>query len=771
MFVLIDDDGKRRELSGSGPWLVGRHSSADIRFDDPYCPRRAFQLERSDTDLLLTPLSEQTPILIEGRRCTDEYRIAESATLQFGRSTVRVARAKQDEPEADKTRAVIGPLHGNSDATRSRGQAALRTVRPGTVIGREGGAGVHEIDDPTVSRRHAELRHARQGVEIADLGSTNGTFVNGRRIHGGHPLEDGDQVVIGHVRFRFHDGQMEEPRTSAGQTIVAARGLAVDVPTKEGIKRILHPCSLKVRQGEFVCLVGGSGAGKTTMMNTLAGRAPLAEGEIEIDGSDLVREFESLKLFMAYVPQREVLHGLLSLRRALGFIAELRLPSDTSAAERSEAVLRAVRRVELEGQLDTPFHKLSGGQKKRACLAAEILCVPRVLFLDEVTSGLDEQTEFEIMRLLARLAKEGTTIICVTHALANIPTFCDRVVVMAPGGYLTFTGTPDEALAFFRVERLGDAIGLLSPEAARDWAARFRGESGDRDYVVSEISTPRLPFEKPGLLSKVAKAIDQVGILVRRNLLLLVADRPTLVLALVQAITIGVFVGWAFSDFGSGFEEPQSQQILLTLMVMSGIWTGASGASKDIVCERDIVQRERDVSLSLVAYLISRLWVGSLFVIAQLTIVFALILALADSIPGETSSQYLLLLLTGFVGVAIGLLISAAAASDSQATTIVPLVLVPQLVLIGSIVPNLPEVLDDFSSLAIPTNVLREAMFAIFVRGEGTIEIFDAATGRPAPLTADPLKTSFQIIFVQYAIIVTATVIVLMRRYRSGVSR
>lgn len=767
MYALIDESGNRRDLTGNGPWLIGRHVSADIRFDDPYCPRKALQLERVGNRLMLTPLSESSPILLDGRAASDAVEVRVGSLLSFGQTRVRLSLAQDGE---DRTTALIGHAMANGGGSRNRGGPAL--MRPGSVIGRDPGEGGYVLDDPTVSRRHAELRQGRNGVDLIDLGSTNGTFVNGQRIAGEQMLREGDQIVIGQSRFVFERGTLVMPRMKPDRPLVVAQDVTVDVSTVSGQRRILQPSSVTIREGEVVCIIGGSGAGKTTLMNAIAGRSPLSGGQVDIDGTDLTTEFNALKQLMAYVPQREILHERLTLRKALGYVAELRLPLDTRPEERRSAIDEAVARVEMSDFLDIEFRKLSGGQKKRACLAAEILCKPRILFLDEVTSGLDEQTEFEIMRLMANLAKDGMTIICVTHALANIQAFCNQLVVMAPGGHLVFQGTPDDALHHFRVDRLGKVIALLTPETSEGWAKRYVAEPRrDSDYTMSQGVTSLSRRKQRSFLTAFAQKVDQTGVLMRRNLSLLLADGPTLTLALVQAVVIGFFVGWAFSDFGEGFQIVESKKILITLCVMSAMWIGASGASKDIVAEAVIVQRERDVNLSLTAYLISRIAMGSAFVTVQLAFVHLLLLLLSDGIPGNIFAQFFIINMAGYLAVTIGLLVSASAVSESQATAIVPLVLVPQLITIGSIVPNPPKLLADFGAIAVPTNVLREAMTAVFVRSGEVIETINAATGRPIALTAKPLNDSLSLLAIHYLVIVSATAVVLWYRYRSGAKR
>lgn len=769
MFALVDDKGRRQSLSGRGPWVLGRQADVDVVFsDDPYCARRQCEIDFDGAAIYLTPISTTTPTFINGEQVTARVPLSANCEISFGETRLRIGHGGGGAPSRV----------GYDDDERS-----IMVSGKSTVIGRVPGNGVFSIDHPTVSRRHAEFGSGAKGAWIRDLQSTNGTYVNGKRITGKVALKEGDVVTVGPARYELRNGELAEPverRQSGpgGKVAIRATGLAYDVGAER--KRILHQCNVSIRKGEFVCLIGGSGAGKSTMMNLLAGRRIPSEGKIEMMGADLAREFDSLKPFMAYVPQREVLHSLLTVRTALGYIAEMRLPSDMSAADRAREVEAAAAAVEMTPHLDKAFKMLSGGQKKRACLAAEILCKPQVLFLDEVTSGLDEQTDFEIMQLLGKLAKQGMTICCVTHTLANIVQFCDRVVVMGTGGHLVFSGPPSEALKFFGIERLGEVFLKVTGQTAPRLAERFKQEhsearGGDGD------SAPR-PWagndNRPGFMRRFATGVSQFSVLLRRNFALLIADKPTLMLVFLQAAIIGVFVGWAMSDFGSDFLKVNSQKVLLTLMVMSAIWMGCNGSSKDIVGEADILKQEKAVNLSLVAYLAARMVTAFLFVSVQVLVMFALVAALSDGIPGDAFSQAALLCAAGCIAVMLGLLISAAAKSDAQATAIVPMLLVPQLIFIGTIVPNMPKFLDDISAKVVPTNVLNSAMMAVFDRDEGPIKqacmhdcpaIDPANPGPPSEtMVTQPLDDTLLLMLIQFGVLVLATYLVLRWRYRRG---
>ena len=750
-WALRDGQGGMHPLRGRGPWLIGRAVEADVRFaDDPFCARRQCELKLfPDDSLAIRPVSDKNPVHLDGKVLERPARLSDGAAIRFGQTTLTLTRQR-----------------GEAKSQGSADQTFLSHANQETVIGRmPGGTGV-AIDHPAVSRKHAAFWHRDGQMWLRDLGSFNGTFVNGERIAAAVALAESDVVSVGPVQLRARGNELVLLRRS-GAAAITARDIAVDVGSGASHRRILHPCVLEIGRGEFVALIGGSGAGKSTLMNVLSGRRAADEGRVEIHRLDVVAQFDALKSFVAYLPQREALHGLLTVRQALGYVAELRLPLDTTAAERAVKIAGAAAAVDLTAHLDTAFSRLSGGQKKRACLAAEILCEPDVMFLDEVTSGLDEETDFEIMHLLKRLAAERRmTIVCVTHTLANIPACCDRVVVMAPGGHLVFEGAPGDALAHFRIEALGEVFRVVNAANAAEMAQRRPTTDATPDAAEP---APRPATAAPG--QGAMRVLNQFAVLIRRNMRLLLADRATLQLVIVQALAIGLFVGWAFSTKApDALMAAAKNKMLIALLVMSVFWMGCSGASKDIVGETQILAREKAVNLSLAAYLTSRLVVGFVFVAAQVALMLVVVLAFLGSLPGDPGPQLVILLLCGLLAVSMGLLISAAVASPQEATALVPILLVPQLILIGTIVPDMPRALNDFAAALVPTNVLNAAMLAVYGRSlaHGIPEMPSPPDFKAHFMALRDLHALLRLAIAQLAVIVVATWAALGWRYRRG---
>jgi ABC-type multidrug transport system ATPase subunit/pSer/pThr/pTyr-binding forkhead associated (FHA) protein len=729
-FISLADQ-RSFSLTGSGPWIMGRGATADFQFEDPYSSRQQVRILRDGNGFAAEPLSQSTPTLINDRPIGLPVQLTDNDVLAFGSVRLVFRLSNRDEAatmmgsrHADPAATVFGSRQ--ADAVPAGAAPKRIQLDRDVAFGRSPGGDGVVLVHPTVSRRHAVIRRIPGGYEIRDLGSANGTFVNGRTVTGTQRLVAGDRIDIGPYSFNY-DGNSLDSESRQGKIELDARDVSVDVQDLKSGKplRILDRVSLDIRPRQFVAIVGTSGSGKSTLMGVLSARRPASEGIVTLSGLDLYTNFEALKQDISFVPQNDILHEQLTLRQALDYAAQLRLPPDLTSAARAEIVEQAAASVDLTARLDIKISTLSGGQKKRASLACEILNRPSLLFLDEVTSGLDESTDREIMRLLRKLADDGMTIVCVTHTLTNIEEFCDRAITMAAGGVLVFDGSPKAALKFFGVGRLGQVFDRLQEEGVEEWRARFEQQRapladnrGPRASAGNKREQPR---------EQLTRAFHQFTILLNRGTRLLLADRRNLLMAATQCVVIGSLIGLAFANFGEEFQQTPSTVALLMLLGLASLWLGCNGASKEIVGELAIYQRERDVNLSTGAYVLSKFVVAGAFTVIQLAAVLILTDIFAERLPGTFAAQVWVLSLASLLGTAMGLLISAAANTRDQANTVVPMALVPQLILSGSLVPNLPKWIDALAQTFISAYWITETMVAVAVSSVGQLKQFDIA--------------------------------------------
>lgn len=266
--------------------------------------------------------------------------------------------------------------------------------------------------------------------------------------------------------------------TAGHGVCLTADRLCRDVYENGRHKRILDGVSFSVFPGELAAVIGSSGSGKSTLMNCLNGFEPATDGAVYINGESLMHNYGIFKSRIGYVPQSDAVYGRLSIHSMLKFTARLRLGSEITDFEIEQRIAEVLHILGLTEHRNKLIKKLSGGQRKRAGIAAELISDPSLFFLDEPTSGLDPESEASLMKQLRRLAHEkNKTVICITHTLQSISLF-DKIIFLAPGGRLCFFGTLTQALEFFRVDNLTDAYELIRNDPDR-YASAYSAVFGE----------------------------------------------------------------------------------------------------------------------------------------------------------------------------------------------------------------------------------------------------------------------------------------------------
>jgi ABC transport system ATP-binding/permease protein len=473
------------------------------------------------------------------------------------------------------------------------------------------------------------------------------------------------------------------PSREQPKTVVGGRIDAVGVGQHAGRRQILHDVSFSVEPGELVAVVGGSGAGKTTLLEILAGvRAPSA-GHVTHDGVP-VDAGSTRGSGVGYVPQDDIIHVEMPLGRTLRYAARLRLPAGTSAHQVDRVVDETMRDLDLADRGDVAVRMLSGGQRKRASMAVELLTEPRTFFLDEPTSGLDPSTSAEVLRLLRQLAGRGVTVVLTTHEPAAIDR-CDRVVFLTRNGHLAFAGTPSQARRYFGVDDLAAVYDRLASEGTpRSWADRFaawRPPAGAPHRTAARVDDRRSP-----------SVLRQWWLLTRRNADVLVRSRLTLAVLLGSPVLVTAMMGMLFQP---GAFEPQSAadvgpaQIVFWI-AFAGFFFGLTYGLLQIVGEMAVLRRERRTGLSVAAYVASKITV-LLPVLTAVTAVLLGVLRALDRLPaagwGVYASLFVTLLIEAVSALALGLLASAAVSNASQAALALPMLCFPQVLFAGAVVP------------------------------------------------------------------------------------
>lgn len=592
-------------------------------------------------------------------------------------------------------------------------------------IGREATNDIH-LDGLQISKNHANLVQSAGAIFIEDAGSTNGVHVNGKRIAGRQMLTPEDIAQIGPFVIRC-EGQGVMIFDTRAKTRIDAVDITKVVKNRSGsgMIKLLDDVDLAIQPNEFVGLLGPSGAGKSTLMDALNGMRPASSGKVLINDLDLYQHLDSLKQSIGYVPQDDIIHRELTVYRTLYYVAKLRLSRDVTSDEIDQIINEVMDVTGLSERRDVPVAQLSGGQRKRVSIAVELITKPSIIFLDEPTSGLDPATEEKIMRLFRQIAESGRTIVLTTHAMENVKLF-DKIVVLMRGK-LVFYGTPQEALQHVKADSFKDLYDKLespieqklaklgsisssaskhektqykmqreaiSEEVAEDWKLKFQKTEQYRRNVVEPLSG----LERNAQVTAPTKqrqtifgAIRQWITLSRRYAEVLRRDKFNLFILFAQAPIVGLMTYLVTS-------ATQARDFPFFVLAIVAVWFGTSISAREIIRERAVYNRERMVNLGLFPYVWSKLFNLSFIVGLQCILLFGTLKFLdlvnifvpfvGFSLPSYPSllfgiPQLIVMIITGMVGVALGLFVSASVKTSEMATSLVPLILIPQILFSG----------------------------------------------------------------------------------------
>lgn len=559
------------------------------------------------------------------------------------------------------------------------------------TIGREEGCTII-LPHVSVSKRHAGITKENGEYYISDTGSTNGVIVNGIRITGKVLLHEKDVITITNSKLIFTSQAIHYCCYRSGITVDASDVVIIRKQKRKKIVTCNH-VDLNIRPGELVAIIGGSGAGKSTVLNCMCGYLKPNGGEVYINGINLYRNFDSLKKLIGYVPQSDIVYDNLTLYDMLKYTAELRLPKDMSAAERDKIISRAIETVELTEKKDSLIKKLSGGQRKRASIAVELLSDPNLLFLDEPASGLDPSTERNLMKSLRKMADGGKTVILVTHSTLQLK-LCDKIVFMGKGGNLCFCGSYDEALSFFGVSDMVDIYNMIT-DHAEEWRTKYYGTAIHKKTSRGENGTA-----SAFLMQK--NRMKQLTVLSSRYIKLVANDRQRLMLILLQAPLLAFLI--SFVANGKQFEQYEMTKSLLFALSCSAFWIGMLNAIQEICKERTILKREYMTGLSLTSYISSKILVLGILCLIQsflVTGVFGLLVGIPDD--GIIMHPFAELLITTFItavsSAAMGLFVSSLFTNADRAMTAAPILLMPQILFSGLIfkLDGISEMISRFA--------------------------------------------------------------------------
>lgn len=577
----------------------------------------------------------------------------------------------------------------SSSGTSSRWTSTPVANNNRITIGRDNRCSI-VLPHVSVSKLHATITRERDGYYIGDNNSTNGVIVNNRRIRGKIKLHEKDVIVITNTKLIFTSKDIYYCSYKNGISVVASN---IVIERGSGRKRFVtcNHVDLDIKPGELVAIIGGSGAGKSTVLNAMCGYLPPNQGEVYINGVELYKNIDSIKKLIGYVPQSDIVYDNLTLYDMLKYAAKLRLPEDTSPQEMEAAISRAIKTVDLEEKRNSFIKSLSGGQRKRASIAVELLPDPNLIFLDEPASGLDPGTERSLMKSLRAMADSGKTVILVTHSTLQLK-MCDKIVFMGKGGNLTFYGSYDEALKFFNVANIVDVYSMIT-DHADFWKAKYE----KMNPPVRRAATAPPPAAKAD-----KNKFKQLIVISMRYLKLICNDRQRLLLLIGQAPLLAILIGIVATT--SIFTAQVYTNVMMFALTCAGFWVGMFNTIQEVCKERQILRREYMTGLSLTAYLSSKMivmavltFIQSLLLVitllATVSIKFSLMdpaeeLVIPEGVLGIGGVPEILISVyfTALSSAAMGLLVSSLFSNPDRAMTTAPLLILPQILFSNTLI-------------------------------------------------------------------------------------
>lgn len=480
----------------------------------------------------------------------------------------------------------------------------------------------------------------------------------------------------------------------------------------------IHKFSFKEHSGHLVGIMGGSGVGKTTLLNILNGKLPPNNGKIKINGYDLYKFKNKLKGLIGFVPQDDLLIEELTVFQNLFYNAKLCF-SDYTREEIVQSVEKILADLDLQEiknlKVGNPLNKfISGGQRKRLNIGLELLREPYVLFIDEPTSGLSSSDSEKVMHLLKDQVRKGKLVIANIHQpSSDIFRIFDRLWILDKGGYPIYTGNPIDAVVYFKkinaqvnaAESECPRCGNVNPEqilhiveskkiddfgvpvqkrkiSPEKWYHTYKEE------IESKITIEEKTGDLPESNFKIPGTNKQFVTYSIRNLLAKLTNKQYLVINLLEAPILAFILGY-FSKYISGgdyiFGNNKNLPVYLFMSIVVALFMGLTVSAEEIVRDRKILERESFLNLSRISYLNSK--IVYLFALSAIqALLFVLVGNAILEIKGMIFSYWAILFATACFGNMVGLNISSGLDSVVSIYILIPLILVPQLLLGGAMI-------------------------------------------------------------------------------------
>jgi len=553
-------------------------------------------------------------------------------------------------------------------------------------------------------------------------------------------LHDGDMIQIDAnqaLRCNFSERLLEEERNVIRHLEV--RDLVCRF--KNGTVGV-DGVSFSATRGEMICVMGASGCGKSSLLRALAGQFPPVRGEVLLNGLSLYEHFDALKQYVTYIPQFDAFDEHLTIGENLEFAAAIRSPY-LSRRERRRRIDGKLAELGLNERRDSVVgatHKktLSGGERKRLNIGLDMIGSADIYLFDEPTSGLSSKDSEHVMEIIRAMAHNKIVIVTIHQPSSKIFQMFNKAMLLDRGGRLVFFGSPPEMLSYFAEAEhqqhfgtpLGGcpACGTTRPEFVfdvletplRDLSGDVIYEENDRAQLVpvrryspdfwrdkyeawrlmrdvrQPAAEPPAP-EPPQVVSgetrrpwgiRLREEFLQFRTLLARAFISKLRSKGNLATTMIAAPALAALIGAVLRyseegtyDFASSFHIPT--YLFLSLVV--AMFLGLTNSVDDIIRDRPVLQRERNLNVRLGWYILAKVLTLSLFAFVQ-CVFFILIGNWILEVRGMFWIFLLAMVLTAVSGIAIGLLISSLVSESKTAVNIIPIVLIPQIILGGALI-------------------------------------------------------------------------------------
>lgn len=349
------------------------------------------------------------------------------------------------------------------------------------------------LTDFMASRNHAALNLVDDTWYITDCGSVNGLAVNREMVNGSRQLNVFDMITIANTTLVFLGTEiifnevklkMEPPKRPVHREVVMSVNIdEVKVRKFNSIakKTLLSHIDLDVESGDFILILGGAGAGKTTFIKSLMGsikRTGKVNGQVLFDNMDLYKNFKMLKHKIGLVPQFSTTRDNDTVYNTIMDAANIKLAGEYSAQEIKERVDSVIQKLMLTSLTGNLVKNLSGGQKKRVEVAIQAIGDQEVFVLDEPDSGMDYATRVDLMTNLHSCTDSGGVVMVISHSPDDAAHLFTKVIVLAKSqrdevGRLAYYGDVENAYKFFGVSKLSDIVMEINYEGGHGRADEF----------------------------------------------------------------------------------------------------------------------------------------------------------------------------------------------------------------------------------------------------------------------------------------------------------